>query len=120
MPTCGKVLPKTDLYDIAAYLSKLTQEELRFRGDTRRGRAIFKAACVACHGQFGTGKGILAQLINFPMIDFTNSKKMEKISDEVLINTIRDGKGAFMASWKDTFDEKEIIDVAAYVRLLAR
>jgi len=120
MPSWGKVLPKTDLYDIAAYISKLTQEDLRFRGDTRRGRALFKGACVACHGQLGTGKGILAQLINLHIIDFTHSGKMKKISDEVLINTIREGKGAFMPSWKDTFGEKEIIDVASYVRTLAR
>jgi mono/diheme cytochrome c family protein len=119
MLTWGEVLPKTELYDIAAYISKLTQEDLRFKGDSRRGRAIFKTACVACHGQFGKGNGILAQLIEVSMIDYTKSGNLEKISDKRLIKIIREGKGDYMPSWKGIFDENEITDVAAYVRRLS-
>jgi cbb3-type cytochrome c oxidase subunit III len=120
MPRWGTVFPMTDLQNIAAYITLLTKDDLSLKGDRRRGRAIFKGACVACHGKFGRGKGILAQLINIPMIDFTDSKKMAQISDEELLSAIREGKGAFMASWKDTFNEAEIIDVASHVRSLAR
>ena len=120
MPSWGAVLTREELSDIAAYLFKLTREDLGFRGDPRRGRAIFKASCTACHGEYGTGKGILAQLIGIPMIDFTESGKMVQISDEELIHSIREGKGAFMAAWKQTFTEKEIVDVASYIRTLAK
>ncbi len=120
MPAWGAALLNTDLRDIAAYLTKLTLKDLSYRGDVRRGRAIFKGACVACHGQFGMGKGILAEMIKIPMLDFTDTRKMAQVSDEELINAIREGKGAFMASWKETFNSKEIIDAAAYVRSLSR
>lgn len=120
MPNWGAALLNTDLRDVAAYLTKLTLKDLSYEGDARRGRAIFKGACVACHGEYGTGKGVLAQLIQIPIIDFTESEKMTQISDQELIHSIREGKGAFMAAWKETFSENEIIDVASYVRSLAR
>ena len=120
MPSWGKVLPEPDLYDIAAYIPKLGFQGLRFKGDARRGRAVFKHACIACHGRAGTGKGVLAKLIKILMVDFTNSADMKKISDEELVNIIQEGKGDFMPGWKDTLDEGDIIDVASYVRALAR
>jgi mono/diheme cytochrome c family protein len=119
MPSWGAVLSREELSDIAAYLFKLSRDDLEFRGDPRRGRAIFKATCTACHGEYGAGNGILAQLIGIAMVDFTKPKKMAQISDEELIHSIREGKGAFMAAWKQTFSENEIIDVASYVRTLA-
>ncbi len=54
------------------------------------------------------------------MLDFTDTKKMDQLSDEELIHAIREGKGEFTASWKETFNPKEIIDAAAYVRSLSR
>lgn len=120
MPNWGKVLPQTDLLDIASYIPHLTQKDLRFRGDTRRGRVIYKITCASCHGQFGTGRGPLADLMNIPMIDFTKSEDMEKLTDEKLITITREGKGEFMASWKGTLNDGEITDVVAYIRMLAR
>ena len=120
MPNWGIVLSRRDLLDIAAYISKITQKDLRFRGDTRRGRVIFKRACVACHGKFGTGKGLLAHLFRTSMMDFTESESMKKISDEDLMNIIREGKGVYMASWEGALSDDEIVDVASYVRMLAR
>ncbi len=120
MPNWGKVLPKTDLLDIASYIPNLSRKDLRFIGDTRRGRVTYRRACAACHGQFGTGRGPLADLMKIPMVDFTNSIKMEKITDEKLINYIREGEGKFMPSWKGSLYDDEIIDVAAYVRMLGR
>ena len=118
MPTWGTVLPKTDLRDIGAYITKLDEKKLSYIGDTRRGRAIYKSACIACHGEYGKGDGILAYLIDIPMIDHTNADSMEAINDEELVYSIRVGKGHYMASWKGTLDDSEIADVAAYVRLL--
>jgi cbb3-type cytochrome c oxidase subunit III len=120
MPKWGIVLSREELLDIAAYISKITQEDLRLRGDTRHGRAIFKRACVACHGKNGTGRGILAHLFRISMMDFTTSDNVKKISDEQLINMIRDGKGGYMPSWKGILSDNEIADVASYVRMLAQ
>jgi cbb3-type cytochrome c oxidase subunit III len=74
--------------------------------------------CVACHGRFGTGNGILANVIGVPMVDFTRSGGLSALSDEQLVTTIRDGRGAFMPPWGSLLDEREILDVAAYVRVL--
>ena len=120
MPNWGAMLSREELLDIAAYIPKINSKDLRFAGDTRRGRVIFKRACVACHGQIGTGRGLLAHLIQIPMMDFTKSENMKKISDEDLLNIIREGKGDYMPSWKEFLGDNEIADVAAYVRLLAR
>lgn len=120
MPNWGMVLTRSDLLDIAAYISNISRSDLRFIGDTRRGRAIFKRACVACHGKIGTGEGLLAHLIRIPMMDFTESETMNDLSDENLLSMIRDGKGDYMPSWKGILSDSEIVDVASYVRMLAR
>ncbi|MDH3239644.1 MAG: cytochrome c [Alphaproteobacteria bacterium] len=120
MPNWGMVLTATDLLDIAAYISNISRTDLRFIGDTRRGRAIFKRACVACHGKIGTGEGLLAHLFGISMMDFTQSENMKQIGDENLMSMIRDGKGDYMPSWKGILSDSEIADVAAYVRMLAR
>jgi len=118
MPMWGSVLPQDDLNDIAAYLRVLATGDLRYRGDTRRGRALFRGMCIACHGRFGTGNGILANVIGVPMVDFTSSGSLSALSDERLVATIREGRGEFMPAWRDMLDESEILDLAAYVRTL--
>ena len=120
MPSWGKVLAMPDLQDIAAYALKLGENDLRFKGDSRHGRVVYKHACVACHGRFGKGQGVLAKLIKILMIDFTNSEDMAQFSDEELIDIVRHGKGDYMPSWKRELDDRDIIDVASYVRGLAR
>ena len=120
MPNWGMVLPRQDQLDIAAYVTSLTRNDLKFRGNTRRGRAIFKSACVACHGEFGKGRGLLAHMMRIAMVDFTATNDMNKISDERLMNTVRHGKGDFMPAWSGILNDNQVADVAAYVRMLAR
>ena len=121
MPNWGLVLPQGDVKHIAAYITTLTQKDLKFRGNTRRGRIIYKNGCVACHGKNGRGDGILAQLIQIKMVDFSQPDGMRKLrKDRNLLKAIREGKGDFMPSWVGTLSDDEIIDVAAYIRLLAK
>ena len=54
------------------------------------------------------------------MIDFTKTAAMQEMSDEELVDIIRDGKGVYMPSWQESITDNEIVDVASYVRLLAR
>jgi cytochrome c oxidase cbb3-type subunit 3 len=118
MPMWGSVLPEDELIHIAAYVGVLADGDLRYRGDTRRGRALFRGMCIACHGRFGAGNGVLAQVIGVPMVDFTSAGSVSALSDEQIIATIRDGRGEFMPPWKDLLDDNEIVDVAWYVRTL--
>ena len=119
MPNWDAVLDKTDLVDIAAYVSRIDEGGLTLRGDTRRGRSIFRSACVGCHGNSGNGKGLLAHLINATMMDYTESAEMDKFTDQDLVEIISEGKGRYMPAWKEILTASEIIDVASYVRMLA-
>lgn len=105
---------------MAAYVSKLTQKDLKFRGNIRHGRVIYKSACAACHGQKGKGMGILARLIEISMLDFTKSEDIKQISDEKLIQIVCEGQGDYMPSWKGILNDNEITDVAAFVQSLGR
>jgi mono/diheme cytochrome c family protein len=121
MPKWGLALPKTDLLDIAAYISKIANKDLKYTGDTRRGRVVYKRTCSACHGEFGRGKGVLANLfLRISAVDLTESLDMKIMSDEQLIKVVREGKGEYMPPWKGTLSDDDIVDVAAYVRMLAR
>ncbi len=120
MPIWRRALPESSIEHIAAYIAEIKSDDLRFIGNIRRGRLIFRNSCVACHGSRGKGTGILAKLIGAPMKDFRSAESIKKYSDKALISIIRKGKDKFMPAWEGTFNSKEIIDVAAYVRSLSR
>ncbi len=122
MPNWGVVLREEELFDLAAYVLRLDerQMDLTLRGDTRRGRILYQRACASCHGRFGAGDGALAALLNVKMADFTKRSDMEKLSDDDILESIRDGSLKFMPGWRGVFSDHEIEDVAAYVRLLMR
>ncbi|VAX17582.1 hypothetical protein MNBD_NITROSPINAE02-1298 [hydrothermal vent metagenome] len=120
MPIWRRALPESNIEHIAAYIAEIKSTDLRFIGNTRRGRLIFRNSCVACHGSRGKGTGILAKLIGAPMKDFRSDESIKRRSDKALISIIRKGKDKFMPGWEGTLNSKEIIDVAAYVRSLSR
>ncbi len=120
MPIWRRALPESNIAHIAAYIGELKSTDLRFIGDTRRGRLIYRNSCLACHGSKGQGTGILAKLIGAPMIDFSDANSVQKYSDKALISIIRNGKRKFMPAWEGTLNNKEIVDVAAYVRSLSQ
>lgn len=119
MPSWGMVLSKKELIDVASHIKNLNKKDLKFRGDTRRGRAIYNSACKSCHGKRGKGKGLLSHLIQITVIDYTNKEDMKGISDEDIIKAIRKGQKTFMPPWEGIFSDSEIIDVAAYIRMLS-
>lgn len=118
MPRWGEAVPEENLRKIASYIHLLTQTELRFTGDTRRGRVIFQNSCSACHGPRGTGNGALAKLLNVKMVDFTDTSLSDWVKDEDILKVVREGRGEFMPAWKGALSEDEIVDVSAYVRSL--
>jgi len=75
------------------------------------GEEIFKDKCALCHGEFGEG------LIGPNLTDNYWLHGQGNISD--IVNTIRSGvpdKG--MAAWKDRIPEKNILQIAAYIKSL--
>ena len=75
------------------------------------GEEIFKDKCALCHGEFGEG------LIGPNLTDNYWLHGQGNISD--IVNTIRSGvpdKG--MVAWKDRIPEKNILQIAAYIKSL--
>ncbi|PCH61743.1 MAG: hypothetical protein COC19_04390 [SAR86 cluster bacterium] len=74
------------------------------------GQDLYNAYCQICHG--GEGEG---QAMGKPLTD----SGAERLSDTELVAVITEGRsGTGMAAWGSSFDEKEILDIAGYVRTL--
>lgn len=83
--------------------------------DKPDGAAVFKEKCTMCHGP--DGKGFAA--IKTP--DFTDPKWQASITDDQIIETIKNGKkGTPMPPFGDKLSEDEIKAVAAYIRSLGK
>jgi mono/diheme cytochrome c family protein len=82
-------------------------------GKQSEGAAIFARECSPCHGP--DGKGIKA--VGTP--DFTDPKTQARLTDELILATIRNGKkGTLMPAWSKKLSNQQVLQVAAYVRSL--
>jgi mono/diheme cytochrome c family protein len=104
--------------------SKLPPEPAGFRlsGDLERGAVVFRKSCALCHGPEGKGDGRIKS--EPPPRDLTDPKALRTASDWELYQVIAEGGQVLglapkMLPWKDMLDERELRDVAAYVRSLA-
>jgi mono/diheme cytochrome c family protein len=123
MPKWGEDISEDNVTAIAAYIPLLNETDLMLKGDIRSGRDIFKRSCVPCHGLKGRGDGVVARLIKAKMPDFENKETLKRNTDAEVLKIIQDGSpGAdtFMPSWHGILNDDEIIDVAAYVRVLVK
>jgi cytochrome c oxidase cbb3-type subunit 3 len=74
-----------------------------------RGKTIFEANCVTCHGAAGDGSGLPGAA------DFTNVEFMRGKRPTEFFQAIRDGvEGTAMPAWGDTLSEMDIWDVSYY------
>jgi mono/diheme cytochrome c family protein len=104
--------------------SKLPPEPAGFRldGDLERGAVVFRKSCALCHGPEGKGDGRIKS--EPPPRDLTDPEALRTASDWELYQVIAEGGQVLglapkMLPWKDMLDERELRDVAAYVRSLA-
>jgi cbb3-type cytochrome c oxidase subunit III len=92
-----------------------------------RGKAIYDAHCVECHGVNGKGDGASAAYLVPRPRDFTTGKyKIRSTesgtmpSDEDLIGSVRRGLyGSAMPGWDRILADSDIIDVVQYVKSLS-
>jgi len=81
------------------------------QADQNLGTRIFQQNCVICHGQDGKG------LRNTGTVDFTDPKVQSGLSDQAILNTIRNGKpGTKMPAWTGKLSDAEIRAAASLVR----
>ncbi len=91
------------------------------KGNADKGREIYMANCVGCHGVQGNGQGPAARAIQGTKPrDFTQGKFSYGSKDEEIFKTLTEGvKGSAMPNWS-SLSEDERWDVIAYIRKLEK
>lgn len=85
--------------------------------DPSVGQAIFKAQCVACHGPGGKGNGPAAPALNPRPANLADAARMEKLSDDSLLQIVTAGR-LTMPGYGKTLTAEQVREVVAYVRSL--
>ena len=137
--TAGSFLSTVGLWEIAAVVRQpgrddvilpfalsLTEstgrpqtEEQRPAAPLARGRELYQANCVQCHGGGGRGDGPLAAGLRPPPLDLTVHVPLH--SDQELTNWITNGvPRTSMPAWGGQFTAEETQAVINYLRELAR
>lgn len=88
------------------------------------GRKLYASYCSTCHGDKGKGDGMAAKSLPVKPADHTNGAVMNQLSDKFLVDIVTKGgsavgKSSFMPSWGSALEEKQIRDLAAFIRTLA-
>ena len=100
--------------------SSMTQFVSAAGGDAAKGKSIYQAKCVTCHGSEGKGDGPLGAKLKPPAADFTSAESKKKPESE-LLGIIQNGKPkTAMVAWKSQLSEAEIQDLLAYVLTLRK
>ena len=111
----------------AAALLILVGVVIRAQSQPPRGKAVYDAHCVECHGTTGQGDGPAAAQLKPHPRDFTSGKYKIRSTetgsiptDDDVIRSVRQGLyGTAMPAWDRILSDAEITDVAAYVRTLS-
>lgn len=93
-------------------------------GDAAKGKQKYQELCGACHGTSGKGDGPTAAALPVKPRDHTNAAYMDKVTDQQIFNTIKQGgeavgKSPLMPKWGGILTDQQIEDLVAYVRTLA-
>jgi len=117
MPAFWDVLKPQEIRDVLAYEktfpNRTIQKETSSKGNPVRGKRVFLAFCVQCHGVNGDGKGLAAAALMEKPANFTDPALWKMGDDDFFIHVIRRGRKIMPAFW-DVLKPREIRDVLAY------
>jgi len=78
---------------------------------------LYEQKCVICHGETGGGDGPAARVLTQKPADFTDDKRMSKVTDGELYWKISTGRGD-MPSWAAGLSDAERWQMVSYLRVL--
>jgi high-affinity iron transporter len=88
-------------------------------GDVVKGRTLYNASCMACHGMKGDGKGPAAAALSPRPTDFTAPAFWTGRTDEALKASVRAGKPGTAMMPFSRLSEADLDDISTYLRSLA-
>ncbi|HYL90012.1 MAG TPA: cytochrome-c oxidase, cbb3-type subunit III [Burkholderiales bacterium] len=112
MPAWGQALGETKIKDVVHYvrsLSGLTHDSIR----AVRGKDVFAANCIACHGPEGKGSPAMGAP------DLTDAVWLHGGSEDAIIRTVTGGRVDQMPAHKDKLSPAQIHLLTAYVYSLS-
>lgn len=112
MPPWENELSIEQTSDVVAYLSVINNP-------LSRGKVVFNANCILCHGVRGDGKGRAAAFFNPPPADLTRSDKNDDYKRLIItLGGAALGRSSVMPIWGEQLTTQEIDDVVAYLGTL--
>ena len=85
-----------------------------------KAKKLYDLDCALCHGANGDGKTDLGKDMGLAMLDWTNPKTLAGMSDQVLFDSIRKGKGKMPPEDASRAKDDEVKALVTYIRRLAR
>ncbi len=112
----ASVKPKKDVGKEPDYMSQMAWKE-----GTKSGKGNFEGYCVPCHGPEGRGDGVLAETLDVPPRDLSNSELLSTRTDEFLFKVIKNGGPSVgfsenMMPFSGTLSDEEIRNIISYIR----
>ena len=89
----------------------------RGASQVERGRAVYEANCVRCHGAGGAGRTRMADIVEPP--DLTDAAWQRKRGNAKMVASVSNGLGQ-MPAFKKKLSRQEIAAAIAHVRTLKR
>jgi mono/diheme cytochrome c family protein len=94
---------------------KLVNPNLATPESVKHGRKFFQIFCTPCHGQSGTGDGLVGAKFLIRPFDLTAENEQKVLSEGYIYGTVSFG-GALMPAYGNDLSPSEIWDVVNYVR----
>jgi mono/diheme cytochrome c family protein len=91
----------------------------------QRGRSLYEYYCYLCHGKTGNGDGFNSYTLTTPPAKLADAAFMATVSDEQIRTVIKGGGPALglspqMPIWGGVLTDKQVDDVLAFIRTLAK
>jgi mono/diheme cytochrome c family protein len=94
---------------------RVPEARLKDAAAQKRGRTLFLTHCALCHGEGADGRGVRAEGLQRPPVNFRDAAWRSRTSPRRAFFAIREGvRGTPMPSWK-SLEEDEAWDLVAFV-----